>query len=145
MLLSDWGAGLSRKWGSGDPLASLIVHLAFSAFAITAQLGVIHLFGIHFLGASGTFVQVLRPLSVASVVWLVQLLPALVSVAAGSGTVTEGVTIATVALGGLAWIAVIVMVFDVVDAISQLTTFVLAIVFGTATGLLQKIVGRSLR
>jgi len=50
-----------------------------------------------------------------------------------------------VALGGLACIALIVMVFDVVDDISRLTTFVLAIVIGTATGLLQKIVARSLR
>jgi len=83
-----------------------------------------------------------------------------VFVGAGAGFVAGGLTAAgtllwegdafrwagtLVALGGLAWIAVIVMVFDVVDAISQLTTFVLAIVIGTATGLLQKIVGRSLR
>ena len=61
-------------------LVSVIAKLVFSAFAIAAQLGLIRLFAFHFLGASGSFVQILRPLSLASVVWLVQLLPVLVSV-----------------------------------------------------------------
>jgi hypothetical protein len=141
--LWDAGAGL-HKWGSAHLLVSVIAQLVFSAFAIAAQLGLIHLFAFHFLGASGSFVQILRPLSLASVVWLVQLLPVLVSVVAGWGTVTAGVAIASVALGGLAWIAVIVMVFDVVDDISQLTTFVLATLIVAATDLLQEIATRRL-
>jgi len=68
----------------------------------------------------------------------------LVSVVAGWGTVTAGVAIASVAPGGLAWIAVIVMVFDVADDNSQLTTFVLATVIVAATGLLQEIATRRL-
>ena len=68
--LWDAGAGL-HKWGSAYLLVSVIAQLVFSAFAIAAQLGLIRLFAFHFLGASGSFVQILRPLSLASVVWLV--------------------------------------------------------------------------
>jgi len=99
-----------------DPIAllfGLIVGIVF-AFCLIAvwtflQLGLCHLIAKWFLGATGKFIEVLRPLLLG---WFVNCL-AIVPVA---GTL----------LAGIGWTAVLMIVFEEVDGIGRLQAFVIS-------------------
>ncbi|HTB94530.1 MAG TPA: hypothetical protein VK728_16975 [Candidatus Sulfotelmatobacter sp.] len=95
------------------------------------QLSIIHLIAKYFCGGDGKFIQVVRPLSLASLIFLLQALPAVIGVLFG-GISWATLGIAGYLLGNIAWVASMVMVFDVVDGMDQLTSFITSIasVFG---------------
>jgi len=88
---------------------SLGLGLAFMALLTFVQLGLIHLLAKWLFGATGTLIGVMRPLLLG---WFVNLL-ALVPVA---GTLAAGV----------AWTAVLMLVFEEVDGIERLQAFLLS-------------------
>jgi hypothetical protein len=80
--------------------------LLYGAILGLVQIGIVHLIAKYFCGGDGDFIQLLRPLLLASFIYILQAIPV-------AGTL----------IAGLAWVCVMVMVFDVVDGMSQLTTF----------------------
>jgi hypothetical protein len=126
------------SWQIFSALAfTLVAALAWSL----AQLGAVHLIARHFCAGDGTFLQILRPLSLASIVLLLQVLPIL---AANSFAVTA-LAGAGAILGFFLWIGVMVMVFDAVHGVEQLTTFIVSIVVGYALRFLLEFLVRNLR
>lgn len=101
-----------------------------AVFGMT-QLGMVHLVAIFFCAGDGKFIQVLRPLSLASIIFMLEAVPAIAGLALG-GISWATLTLIGYVIGSIAWVAVMVMVFDVVDSMDQLTAFVSSIgaVFG---------------
>jgi hypothetical protein len=71
-----------------------------------AKIGICHLMAKWFSGGDGTYLQLLRPLLLGSVVYILLLIPLLGVFAAG-----------------LAWLCVFIMVFQEVDDLEGLTAF----------------------
>lgn len=107
------------------PLQVFIV----SAISV-ARLWIVHFVATQFCGGDGRFIQILRPLSLAS---LIQLPIAIVPMALGYfGFGSAALTILGISaiLVGLANAAITVFVFDAVDQMPQLTAFVTSVVAG---------------
>jgi hypothetical protein len=102
---------LARLQGpSAAPVIGLIVGVVFMlvymALIVVIQLGLCHLIAKWFFGATGTFVAVMRPLLLAWFVNGLILIPYFGMLAAG-----------------IAWTAVLMMVFEEVDGIGRLQAF----------------------
>lgn len=102
---------------SGVDGADLVVALGFlillSAIGLVVQYGICHLVALQWMGARGTFIGVLRPLLLGSVVLWLGIIPVI------------GFLIA-----GLWGIAVMMIVFEDVDGIGRLKAFFLSVVVG---------------
>lgn len=93
----------------------VVIALVYSAVLSLIQLGIVHLIAKYFCAGNGKFVQILRPLLLVSFVYILQVIPV-------AGTL----------IAGLAWVCVMVMVFDVVDEMDQLTCFLVSAAVGIA-------------
>ena len=130
---------------SGVFLGKLLPHLVISLLSGTAfslmQLGMIHLVAKFFCAGDGKFVQILRPLSLASLILLLQVVPACVGIFFGV-IPWASLLLAGYVLGNMVWVAVMVMVFDVVDGMEQLTAFVTSIASVFGLGLLAEVISK---
>jgi hypothetical protein len=115
----------------GNYLLRLAATTVFGIGLSLLQLGIIHLIAKYFCAGDGKFIQVVRPLSLVSLILLLEALPAVVGIPFG-GLSWATLGMAGYLLGNIAWVTVMVMVFDVVDGMEQLTAFVTSIasVFG---------------
>jgi len=100
-------------------LVSFAAALVLGAILGLIQVGIVHLVAKYFCGGDGRFVQILRPLLLVSFVYVLQAIPV-------AGTL----------IAGIAWVCVMVMVFDEVDEMPQLTAFVVSAVAGLGLRLL---------
>lgn len=87
-------------------LTGIIFMLIYMGLIVMIQLGLCHLIAKWLFGATGTFVAVMRPLLLAWFVNCLVLVPAIGMLAAG-----------------IAWTAVLMMVFEEVDGIERLQAF----------------------
>jgi hypothetical protein len=90
-----------------------------SAVLLLAQYGLVHLLGRFLFGARGTYVRVLRPLLLGSIVTWLAVVPYVGGLAAGLWSV-----------------AVMMVVFENVDEIERLQAFGLSFVIGVAFSVL---------
>jgi hypothetical protein len=134
LLFNCFGPPSTRVPLSGHTLLKLMISMATVAVGMVLQLGIVHLVAKFFCAGDGTLLQVLRPMSLASIILLVEAVPPLIGLLIGE---TAWATLGLVAylLGNIAWVAVMVMVFDVVDGMDQIVAFVTSIasVFGLST------------
>jgi hypothetical protein len=98
----------------------LVFMLVYMGLIVVIQLGLCHVIAKWFFGATGTFVGVMRPLLPAWFVNCLILLPFLGMLAAG-----------------IAWTAVLMMVFEEVDGIGRLQAFGIAAGINICFTLLQ--------
>ena len=101
--------------------------LPISALLSFAQIGVCFLLAKLLMGASGRFVEILRPLALGSIVFILMAIP-----------------FAGVFLAVIAWICVFAMVFQVVADVEAFSAYVLSIVVGVALRELGAALGRFL-
>lgn len=87
-------------------IVGMVFMLAYMGVIVVIQLGLCHLIAKWFFGATGTFLAVMRPLLLAWFVNCLILVPYLGMLAAG-----------------IAWTAVLMMVFEEVDGIGRLQAF----------------------
>lgn len=104
-MTGTWPALFSYIAGN---LIAVVAVIAVGAFSV-AQLGLCHLIAKWFCGAKGTFVGILRPLSLAWPISLVSIIP------------IGGSILATIA-----WAAVLMVVFEEVNQIRRLQAFVIS-------------------
>ena len=90
-------------------IIGLVFMLIYMGLIVVIQLGLCHVIAKWFFGATGTFVGVMRPLLLAWFVNCLILIPFLGMLAAG-----------------IAWTAVLMMVFEEVDGIGRLQAFGIA-------------------
>jgi len=103
----------------GPLLFVILFSLLYSATLSLLQMGIVHFVARFFCAGEGRFVQVLRPLLLASFVYVLQVIP-----------------IAGVLIAGLAFVAVMVMVFDEVHGMPQLTAFLVSAAAGVGLRIL---------
>jgi len=96
-----------------DILVRLIFALTITAVQSLAQIGTCFLVAKWFLGGEGRFIQILRPLLLGSIVFLLAAIPY-------AGTY----------LAAIAWVCVFAMVFQVVADIESFSAYAIAIVIG---------------
>jgi len=96
-----------------DILVRLIFSLTLGAVQSLAQIGTCFLVAKWMLGGDGRFIQILRPLLLGSIVFLLAVIP-----------------YAGIFLVAIAWICVFAMVFQVVADIEAFSAYALAIVVG---------------
>jgi hypothetical protein len=125
----------------GKLLAHLVVSLLSGTAFSLIQLGIIHLIAKYFCAGDGKFLQILRPLSLASLILTLQVIPVAVGIFLG-GIPWATLTITGYILGNIAWVAVMVMVFDVVDGMEQLTAFVTSIASVFGLGLVVEFISK---
>ncbi len=87
-------------------IVGLVFMLGYMGVIVLIQLGLCHVIAKWFFGATGTFLGVMRPLLLAWFVNCLILIPVLGMLAAG-----------------IAWTAVLMMVFEEVDGIGRLQAF----------------------
>ncbi len=118
-----------------------IQFVTVSAVSI-ARLWIVHFVATQFCGGDGRFIQILRPLSLASLIQLPIAVFPLLLVVFGFGDAALIILGLSAILIGLANAAVTVFVFDSVDQMPQLTAFITSIVAGIVlNSALQYIVG----
>jgi len=108
-----YSAGYAAK--AAQEWAGLILLLAVNAFLSLAQIGICFVLAKWFMGAEGRFLQILRPLLLGSIVYLLAAIP-----------------IVGVFAAAIAWICVFAMVFQVVADVEALSAYLLSIVVGVA-------------
>lgn len=101
-------------------LVSLIWVLVTGAVLSLAQVGLCFLAAKWFMGAEGRFINVLRPLLLGSVVYVLAVIP-----------------YAGLYLAALAWICVFAMVFQVVADVEALSAYLLSTIVGLAFRVLE--------
>jgi len=99
---------------------SVVFEVVYLAAITFLQLGLCHLVAKLFFGGTGTYIGVMRPFLL---VWWVQIFGAM-------GLIGMWV-------GGLAWIAVLMLVFEEVEGIARLKAFLIATVINVTFALLQ--------
>ncbi len=127
----------------GHLVFELLIGLLSGTALSLMQLGIIHTVAKLFCAGDGKFVQILRPLSLAALILLLQVIPASVGALFGGGS-WAGLALAGYVLGNIAWVTVMVMVFDIVDGMEQLTAFVTSIAAVFGLGLLINYIVRVL-
>jgi hypothetical protein len=106
-----------------------IQFVTVSAVSI-ARLWIVHFVATTFCGGDGRFIQILRPLSLASLIQLpIAVIPLILAVS-GFGDAALVILGLSAILIGLANAAVTVFVFDAVDQMPQLTAFITSVVAG---------------
>jgi hypothetical protein len=113
----------SRALSPGRVMFLLGVVLLNGAIVGLLHLGIVHLVAKYFCGGDGKFIQIIRPLLLTSTVFL--LLP---------------IPLVGPLLAMIAWVAVMVMVFDVVDSMEHLTAFLVSMATGVALRVVTAIV-----
>jgi hypothetical protein len=106
--------------GMQQLLMSLIPLLAVSAIFSMIQVGLCFLVAKWFMGAEGRFIEVLRPLLLGSIVYVFVAIPFV------------GIFIAAIA-----WICVFAMVFQVVADVEAFSAYILSIVIGVGSRILE--------
>jgi hypothetical protein len=107
-----WGKKPRTATPEEDLLSLAVVLLCLVVLGLV-QIGIVHLIAKYFCAGEGSFIQILRPLLLASFVFMLQALPLF------GGLLT-----------GIAWISVTVMVFYEVDGMPYLTAFLVSGVTG---------------
>jgi hypothetical protein len=90
-------------------IIGVIFGLAYMAFLTFAQLGLCHLIAKWFFGGTGSYIEILRPLLLGWSVNALVLIPVIGMLAAA-----------------IAWIAVLMLVFEEVDGIERLQAFLIS-------------------
>lgn len=101
-------------------ISGILALLVIGAVLALIQLGICHVIARSFFGGKGTFMQILRPLLLASIVYVLFAIP-----------------IAGVFVGSIAWVAVMMMVFQEAHGMQPLTAFLLSAVVGVVLRLLS--------
>ena len=131
LIFNFFGPMKGKAPFGGSYLLRLSATTVFGIGLSLLQLSIIHLIAKYFCAGDGKFIQVVRPLSLVSLILLLEALPAVVGILLG-GISWAALGMAGYLFGNIAWVTVMVMVFDVVDGMEQLTAFVTSIdsVFG---------------
>lgn len=131
LVFTYFGPIKSVAPGFARVASQMALGLLSAAILGLLQLATIHLVAKFFCAGEGKFVQILRPLSLASLILLLQAIPAFIGIFT-SQISWASLFFAGFVVGHIAWVAVMVMVFDVVDGMDQLAAFVtsMAAVFG---------------
>ncbi|HTA57935.1 MAG TPA: hypothetical protein VK805_07270 [Candidatus Baltobacteraceae bacterium] len=109
LLIATYTPKLARQFSDFGGILTLLYLLAYGAALGLTQMGICHLLAKWFCAGEGKFIQIIRPLLLASIVYV-----ALASPLFGA------------LLAGLAWTAVMMMVFQEVHGIEPLTAFLLS-------------------
>lgn len=115
LLIATYTPKLARQFSDFGGIFTLLYLLAYGAALGITQMGICHLLAKWFCAGEGKFIQIIRPLLLASIVNV-----ALASPLFG------------LLLAGLAWTAVMMMVFQEVHGIEPLTAFLLSAAVGVA-------------
>lgn len=116
---------------SSAVLASILPFRVFTISVVSvARLWIVHLVATQFCGGDGRFIQILRPLSLASLIQLPIALIPMIFAGLGFGSAALVILGLSAILIGIANAAVTVFVFDAVDQMPQLTAFITSIVAG---------------
>jgi hypothetical protein len=111
-------------------LTVLPIQVVVVSAVSVARLWIVHLVATQFCGGDGRFIQILRPLALASLIQLpIALLPMALAYF-GFGSVALTIMGISAILVGLANAAITVFVFDAVDQMPQLTAFITSVVAG---------------
>jgi len=124
--MSLYVPSLARYFSGVGGLITLLILLAYQAVLGLLHIGLCHLLAKWFCAGDGHFVQVIRPLLLASIVFIVLAVPIIGALAAG-----------------LAWIAVVMMVFEEVHGVEPLTAFLLSAGVGVTLRILQFLLFKS--
>jgi len=118
---------LARFRGHGLSLPRIIDFIGLSLISAAVyglvHMGICHLMAKYFCAGEGRFIQIIRPLLLAEIVYLLLVIP-----------------IAGPLLVGIAWVAVMVMVFQEVHGIEPLSAFLLSAGVGLALQLVSHFV-----
>jgi hypothetical protein len=111
------------------PLVSLpCCRILTDAAVALARLWIVHFVATQFCGCDGRFVQILRPLSLASLLLLpISVLPLLLGVSGFTGPAAAILGVSAI-LTVIANAAITVFVFGAVDDMPQLTAFITSII-----------------
>jgi hypothetical protein len=120
IVMTLYVPAVARQFSGIGGLITLAFVLVYAAVWGLIHMGICHLLAKHFCGGEGNFIQIIRPLLLASIVYVALAIPIL-------GTL----------VAGIAWVAVMMMVFEEVHAIEPLTAFLLSAGVGIALRLLQ--------
>jgi len=131
LIFHFWGSVKSATAAVGGTSAEIGFALITTTVMTLLHLSIIHLVARFFCAGDGRFIQILRPLSLASLVFLFQAVPTVCGILLG-GAGWIALDAIGIVLANIAWVCVMVMVFDVVDQMEQLTAFItsIAVVFG---------------
>jgi hypothetical protein len=111
---------VARYFSGWGGFATLLLLLPYQAAYSLVHLGICHLLVKSFCAGTGRFIQIIRPLLLASIVMVALAMPVLGPLVAG-----------------LAWVAVMMMVFEEVHGIEPLTAFLISAGVGVALRLTQ--------
>ena len=109
-----------HSFEAGPVLVGMIFLLVRSACFSLAQVGLCFLIAKSFMGGEGRFLEILRPLLLGSVVYLLLAIP-----------------VAGIFFAAIAWICVFAMVFQVVADVEAFSAYILSIVVGIAFRILE--------
>jgi hypothetical protein len=109
-----------RSQGALRVLVKLATLLPVDALWALVQIGICFAVAKSFMAGGGRFVEILRPLLLGSIVFVLLVIP-YVGIFAAS----------------IAWVCVFAMVFQEIDGVEPLTSYVLSIIVGIATRLLE--------
>jgi hypothetical protein len=113
LLIATYTPKLARQFSDFGGILTLLYLLAYGAALGLTQMGICHLLAKWFCAGEGKFIQIIRPLLLASIVYVALAVPFFGPL-----------------LAGLAWTAVMMMVFQEVHGIEPLTAFLLSAAVG---------------
>jgi hypothetical protein len=129
--------------------AVLAAVLPIQVFAVSvvsiARLWIVHLVATQFCGGDGQFIQILRPLSLASLIQLPIAVFPIIFAVLGFGSAVLTILALSAILIGLANAAVTVFVFDAVDQMPQLTAFITSVIASIVLNFALQYIVQSLR
>ena len=116
---------------SAAALATVLPLQVFTVSVVSiARLWIVHLVATQFCGGDGQFIQILRPLSLASLIQLpIAVFPVIFAVLGFGGAALAILGLSAILIG-IANAAVTVFVFDAVDQMPQLTAFITSVIAG---------------
>jgi len=104
----------------GRIFAVIGMGLVYAAIYGLVHMGICHLLAKYFCSGGGKFIQIIRPLLLASIVYVLLVIP-----------------LAGPVVAAIAWVAVMMMVFQEVHGIEPLTAFLLSAGVGVALKLIS--------
>jgi hypothetical protein len=114
----------ARARGNGLSFTQVVGFIGLSLISAAiyglVQMGICHLMAKYFFAGAGRFIQIIRPLLLAEIVYLLVVIPILGPL-----------------LAAIAWVAVMVIVFQEVHGIEPLSAFLLSAGVGVALRLLS--------
>lgn len=120
LVMTIYVPAVARQFSGMGGLITLGLALVYGAVWGLIHMGICHLLAKYFCAGEGKFIQIIRPLLLASIVYVATVVPILGAIAAG-----------------IAWVAVMMMVFQEVHDMEPLTAFLLSAGVGVALRIIQ--------